>query len=142
MLTPEEINRIIPFAPMESCKNIATYIRSLFVRKYSNLYELDYELAVNGILERVRSNYNPKLGPLIRYTKNTLSLKMKDYIKRNHVNTVEITEDVLSLFAEPIESYDLSEYSDTVISAIYNVIIGKGTKKEKDIITNVFNIKE
>lgn len=142
MITPEEIRLIIKFSNIESCTIISTYIKGLYIRKYSYIYELDYELEVLRVLERVSNNYNPKLGPLIRYAKNTISLKMKDYIKRNHINTVEMREDIFSLLPESLDSYDISLYSDTVISAIYNVITGNDTKKERDIITSIFKTGE
>ena len=142
MITKEEVKLIIKYAPMDSCENISNYIRSLYTRKYPFLYELDYELEVTKILERASENYNPKLGQLIRYVKNTLSLKMKDYIKRNHVTTVGVTDTVVEVFREPIEEHVLSGYSDTTISAIYNVVTGKGTKKEKDLVNNIFKTEE
>ncbi len=141
MITAREIQLIIPYAPMDNCENIADYITGVYKRKYSYIYELDYEIVVTEILERASGNYNPKLGHLIRYVKNTLSLKLKDYVKRHHVNTVIMDESIITVIPEDIESYDLTQYSDAVIKAIYNVTKGKGTKREKEIVMHTFKIE-
>lgn len=143
MISPEEVRVYIPYAPEDSCKTISRYIKGLYLRKHSFMDSEEYMKEVIIILERVATNYNPKLGHLVRYAKNTLSLKMKDYVTRNYVATTQITDDafVESVVTDIIDK-DLSEYSDATIKAIYNVISGNGSKKEKGLVNELFNVKE
>ncbi len=140
MISPEEIRIRIPYASSSSCENISAYIRFLYLRKYYFLYELDYELEITSILEKVRENYNPKLGQLNRYIKNTISLKLKDYMKRTYINKVELKDNTIgsTMQDDMTIPLDFSIYPDSVISAIYNVIGGVASNREKNIVNNLF----
>lgn len=139
MITPEEVKLIIPFAPTDICDNISNYIKHLYIRKYNFMNDLDYELEILRILHRANANYDPKKGHITRYVKNTISLKMKDYLKRSYIDIVSIHESLSLEVAANIIEHDLQDYSDSTIQAVYNVITGKGTKRDRDIITEVFS---
>ncbi len=141
MISPEEVRMYIPYAPEDSCKTISRFIKSLYIRRYSSMEISDYEREVISILERISNNYNPKLGHLVRYAKNTLSLKLKDYISRNYIPTISLTEDTLidNLVKDISDSWNWEEYSDGTIQAVYNVMSGKGSKKDRGIVSELFN---
>ena len=143
MITKEEVQLYIPYAPRDSCKTISRYIKSLYHRRHKYLDESEYDTEVVRILTRASGNYNPRLGHLVRYVKNTLSLKLKDYINRTYQFTYQLNEDMsIEVFAEGIEVQDLTEYTDEVIQAIYNVISGKGNKKDKNLVSELFKVGE
>ena len=141
MISPEEVRLYITYAPKDSCETISRYIRSLYTRRHGSMDSLEYTIEVTKILKRIANNYNPKLGHLVRYTKNTLSLKLKDYVTRNYQPTTSLVEDIaIDKVATLIDEADLSSYSDATIKAIYNVVNGSGSKKEKDLVNKLFNI--
>ena len=142
MISSDEVRIYIPYAPTDSCQTISRYIQSLYNRRHNGMDSLEYTIEVTNILKRVATNYNPKLGHLVRYTKNTLSLKLKDYVARNYIPTTPLLEDVTAeVLATSIKEEDLTSYSDTVIQAIYNVVKGEGSKKDKDMVNELFNIE-
>ena len=145
MITVEEVKLYIPYAPEESYIAIHRYIKSLYIRRHNYIDEADYDVEVVKILERASNNYNPKLGHLVRYIKNTLSLKLKDYVNRQHQVTMElsedwVTEELVGDLVDTIEKADLSQYSDEVIQAIFNVVSGVKNKKDKDLISKLFSV--
>ncbi len=140
-ILPEEVRLYIPYAPADSCKTISRFITGLYLRRHFSMEISDYEREVITILERVSENYNPKLGHLVRYAKNTLSLKLKDYVSRHHVRTLPLTEDTLvdQLVEEIQEAWNWEDYSDAAIQAIFNIAEGKSSKKDRDIVNALFN---
>jgi len=144
MITSKEIQMYIPYAPTATCESISKYISSMYRNRYYFIDDATFAVAVVDILERVGHNYNPDLGHLNRYAKNTLALKLKDFVARKHKNTEELSEEieVPNLNVSQLANVDLSTYSDTVISAIYKVINGTGGKRDMKVIEDTFNVKE
>jgi len=135
----------IPYAPVASCESIAKYINSMYKNKYTFIDSAEFIVAIVDILERIGNNYNPDLGHLNRYAKNTLTLKMKEYVVRKHKYFEELTGDEatnLSLTDIDLSSIDLSKYPDKVIVAIYKVVNGTGGKRALQIIRDTFKVKE
>ena len=143
MIRAEEIKLYIPYIPTEAANNISSYIRGLYVRRHKYLEESEYIEEVVRILNRISDNYDPRKGHLVRYIKNTLSLKLKDYVKRVYQPTSQFNEDIaLLMIISNTEAIDLSSYSDAVIEAIYNIINGKASKREIDLVDRIFKVEE
>ena len=143
MVIDEEVQVYIPYASAQEAESIGAHIKSLY-KKYSNvLYEDVYDVLIEKILKKINENYNPKLGPLIRYSKNTLSLGIKVYMSRKHSFTIRLDNDIFyEKIAEVVEEVDLSKYSDAAIKALYEVMQGRGTRKEKELVNEIFKVKE
>jgi len=143
MLAVEEVLMYIPFASIDNARSIANFVNNLYNKKYKYIDESDYIIEVVAILQRVGKNYNPRLGHISRYAKNTLSLKLRDYVTRKYVPTGELHEDVLSPeVAEKLAEVDLSNYSDDVIQALYNVVTNKARKKDINLINKIFTVEQ
>ncbi len=143
MITPKEVQLYIPYAPSNFCESIANYISSIYRSKYYFIDEAAFEIEVGDILERIGHNYNPERGHLGRYAKNTLALKLKDYIVRKHKHTEEFVEDTYKIIEDVsnmINGIDLSTYPDSVIQAVYKTIKGIGSKSDLNIIREAFVI--
>ena len=142
LVSPEEVQLYVKYAPRDSAETISKYITNLYSRKYSYLDSLDYTMEITKILERVAVNYKPKLGHLVRYAKNTLQLKMRDYITRNYVPTAAIIEETLvDKLEEVLDAVTLEEYTDSTLQSIYNVVKGRGTKSDVDLVNKLFNVE-
>ena len=143
MIIGEEVQIYIPYAPKDSSESIAYFIQNLYKRRYTFIDESEYIEEVTRILERIGTNYNPELGHLVRYAKNTLSLKLKDYATRSFRHIEQFTEEDYSVLdVDKLMEHELTKYSDNIIKAIYNVINGRGSKRDLKIIADLFDVRE
>jgi hypothetical protein len=146
MIRSEEVLLYIPYAPKSAGESVARYITNLYKNKYRYISEPDYVVEVARILERVGANYNPELGHLVRYTKNTLALKLRDYASRKHKTTSAFKDDSAHSKLENMDvellDVDMSEYSDAVVCAVYRTVKGMATKRDASIIRATFSIKD
>lgn len=130
----EELMLRVPIDHTTATK-LNKYIKYLYFSKY---YYQDQgifiEKCVDAIGKSVESFDNSK-GVLIPYLKRGLN----DKLKTQEPYIVELNEEILvdDIVIDDVQ-VDMSNYTDTEVNAMYEVLFGTPTKEHKQIVQNIF----